>query len=389
MIRSDKPKVFVFRQDLLPYSETFVRDQVLACQRWKPVLLGLRCVDGLPLDGIETRRLLPDTPAALHSIWKHLNRQFGWAPPKKIAELRQENAQLIHTHFGIDALAAWPLARALNLPMMVTLHGYDITTRREWWEQGNAGRTMRRYPERLLQVATRKNVHFVAVSRSIRQAAIDYGIPADRVSVSHIGVDVTRFTPGPVPVASRDPKVLFIGRLVEKKGLEHLIRALAQIAPTVPALSLVVAGDGPLRGQLKALAYDLGVRTEFLGAQPPARIKTELDAARVFCLPSVEAANGDAEGFGMVLLEAQACGVPVISSARGGAEEGLLEGITGFAHAEGCETTLADRLRRVLTNDTLAQAMSDAAPGFVRQHFDLQHCARDLETLYDQISAAD
>jgi glycosyltransferase involved in cell wall biosynthesis len=88
----------------------------------------------------------------------------------------------------------------------------------------------------------------------------------------------------------------------------------------------------------------------------------------------------------MVLLEAQACGVPVVTSARGGAEEGVIDGKTGFAFAERDVDTLSDRLTRVLTDDDLALSMSEEARAFVRQRFDIRRCTRSLEQLYDEIT---
>jgi glycosyltransferase involved in cell wall biosynthesis len=114
-------------------------------------------------------------------------------------------------------------------------------------------------------------------------------------------------------------------------------------------------------------------------------VKQQLDRARIFCLPSIVAQNGDAEGFGLVLLEAQACAVPVVTSAQGGASEGLIDGVTGFSFPERDVATLAKQLIRLLTDDQCIARMSEAAPRFVAEHFDLRNCTRELERLYDQL----
>jgi glycosyltransferase involved in cell wall biosynthesis len=182
--------------------------------------------------------------------------------------------------------------------------------------------------------------------------------------------------------------VLFVGRLVEKKGCEYLIRAFAQVKQLVPDASLIIAGDGVLRGELSQLARQLGVRAQFRGALSSDEVAQELHLARVFCLPSVTAANGDAEGFGIVLLEAQASGVPVVTSAMGGASEGINEGVTGFAFRERDVDTLAARLVELLTNDAIAASFALAGPRFVSQRFDLHRCTEALEALYDHTLAA-
>jgi glucosyltransferase len=152
---------------------------------------------------------------------------------------------------------------------------------------------------------------------------------------------------------------------------------------------LVILGDGPLRDPLRGLAEELGVATEFIGAQPASRVVRELELARVLCLPSVTAHNGDAEGFGLVLLEAQASGVPVVTSALGGVSEGIREGITGFGFRERDVDSLAAHLTRLLINDALAHAFSLAGPPFVSEYFSLSHCTAALEALYDASSLSE
>jgi glycosyltransferase involved in cell wall biosynthesis len=187
-------------------------------------------------------------------------------------------------------------------------------------------------------------------------------------------------------VVARRRRILFIGRFVEKKGGEYLLRAYARLRNRVPDAELTMVGDGPLQKKLEQLAGELQIPVRFPGALGAVQVKREIDEARVLCLPSVTAGNGDAEGFGMVLLEAQACGVPVVTSARGGAEEGVIDGKTGFAFAERDVDTLSERLTRVLTDDDLALSMSEEARPFVKQRFDIRRCTRSLEQLYDEIT---
>jgi glycosyltransferase involved in cell wall biosynthesis len=293
----------------------------------------------------------------------------------------------MHVHFGVDAVEAWPIAKALSLPMLVTLHGYDITIDRDWWEAGHGGRHMRSYPARLLQLAQQPRVRFIAVSEAINRRAIAFGIPEEKIQVSYIGVDTKQFTPGGRPIIDRERRVLFVGRLVEKKGCDYLINAFVQVQQAIPDASLIVVGDGELRNHLQQTASRMQVRVQFRGALPVGEVKRELQLARVFCLPSVRAANGDAEGFGMVLLEAEASGVPVVTSALGGASEGIEDGVTGFAFKERDATALAARLINLLTDDATATSMALAGPRFVSAKFDLHRCTERLERVYDEAVA--
>lgn len=378
-----KKRVFIFRANVLNYSETFIKEQVLALRGWQPIFLSLRHVHGLSIDELNVRFLLPQEPALLRKVWNRVNKYTNLLPPSTIRRLREDRAELMHAHFGRDAIIAWPLAQALGIPLIVTLHGYDINIHREWWE-AKQDRASRNYPKQLLALAQEPNVHFIAVSQAIRRRAEQFGIPAEKITVRHIGVDTEKFAPGSVPVTARDKKVLFVGRLVEKKGCEFLLRAMARIRTSLPDASLVIVGDGPLRGELEALAEKLQIDVEFTGALSSREVGEQMDTARVFCLPSITAQNGDAEGFGMVILEAQAAGVPVVTSARGGAEEGIIDNVTGFAVTESDVEALAERLERILSDDELAARMSKEAPRFVHANFDLRDCTAALEDTYDK-----
>jgi glycosyltransferase involved in cell wall biosynthesis len=382
-------KVLVVRSELLPYSETFIKEQTLAYRRWKPVLVGVRRVPGLSLEGIEVRLPWATSSTLSGRAYRRLLRDLRIAPIGMHQRLAHEAAALVQVHFGTDAVANWPLIRRLGLPVVVTLHGYDINIDRQWWEQRAHPASERNYPRRLAGLAGDPRVHFVAVSGAIRRRAIEWGIPAERISIQHIGVDLSRFHLAGVAIEKRLPHVLFVGRLVEKKGGEYLIRAFARTRAEVPSAELTFAGDGPLRSAMVRLAAELNVPVKFLGSLSSSNVKEQLDRARVLCLPSVTATNGDAEGFGIALLEAQACGVPVITSARGGAQEGIIDGITGFAFKEKDVGALSEHLTRVLRDDELAASMSGAARRFVEDRFDLRQCTRSLEQLYDTLIEED
>ncbi|MBI1203471.1 MAG: glycosyltransferase [Rhodopseudomonas sp.] len=379
--------VLVFRSDLLPYSETFIKEQMLAYSSWKGTLVGRRYIDQLPLDGLDYRLL--DAPRS--KSFAHLLCKIGWriGRPPGINAFKREAPALLHAHFGMDAVAAEPIAVSLGIPMVTTLHGYDVNIRRDWWERKEHAPFMRAYPRQLLQLAQRENRHFIAVSDAIRDKAISYGIPPEKIATKYIGVDSENFRPGEILLSNRPLRVLFVGRLVEKKGCEYLISAMESVQRVIPNAELTVIGDGPLRYSLEQKSRELGVCARFMGGMPHAQIKAELGSSRVFCLPSVRAENGDAEGFGLVLLEAQAAGVPVVTSALGGADEGIINGVTGFKFEERNSKALSECLIRVLSNPELNQTMAYEAREFVKGRFDIRDCTRLLESLYDKIVDGD
>jgi glycosyltransferase involved in cell wall biosynthesis len=201
--------------------------------------------------------------------------------------------------------------------------------------------------------------------------------------VHHIGVDTSVFRPDPDII--REPIVLFVGRLVEKKGCAHLIRAMARVQEAVPDVRLLIIGEGPLRRELERLAESTLRRYEFLGAQPGGVVRTWMNRAKIFCGPSITAASGDAEGFGLVFAEAQAMALPVVSSFTGGVPEAVAHEETGFLVKEGDETALAHALERLLSDASLWNRFSVAGPERVGRLFNLETQTTRLEALYLQV----
>jgi glycosyltransferase involved in cell wall biosynthesis len=377
--------VAIYRTAILPPSETFVRDQALALRRWRPVLFGERKIACLPLESLAVTALYEGPQSFLQRLQGAAWRRFNRARPGILKLARQIAPNLIHAHFGFDGVEAWPIAKALGLPLLVTLHGSDITTDMAWFAAGRAGRRWQSYPSGLARLAQQDHVHFVAVSENIRQAALAAGLPAEKLSVSYIGVDTRRFAPARLPVGQRPPVILFLGRLVEKKGACYLLDAFEIVRRKMPQAELIIAGDGPEKPALTARAASIG-GVRLTGAFSGEQARHLLATARVVCAPSVTAQSGDAEGLQIVILEAQASGVPVVTSARGGATEGIIDGQTGFAFAERDVPAMADHLLHLLTDDTMAQEFSTASTTFAAQKFEIGRCTAALESLYDSIA---
>lgn len=377
-------KVAIYRGSLLPPSETFIKEQALALRDWKPVLIGYRTVDnGLDLSGLDVR-ILPGMTAGRMERWRTKLRQWRSKPhAPTVRALRELGVGLVHAHFGTDATDIWPSVNAAGLRMLVTLHGYDINIHREWWESGKGGLRRRNYPRLLLALAREPTVRFVAVSEAIRERAIEYGIPGRKIVVRYIGIDTDRFKPGGVPVSQRGKRILFVGRMVEKKSPLLMVRAYADVLKHHPDAELHMAGGGALLPDAQALAHRLNVPVKFLGSVNAATVQHEINEATVLCLPSVATPRGDAEGFGLVLLEAQASGVPVVTSALGGALEGVINGETGLAFPPGDRLALVQAITTILSHPGESETMSKAAVTFVRENFNIRKLAQCLENTYD------
>lgn len=368
-----RPRLLVYRKFLLPLSETFVLQQAVTLQRYRPTLVGLRRVDGLDLEDVDHVVARPGGAGPLGEVGVRMGRP----PGAFIAQLRARRPAAIHAHFGQDALQAIPLKHRLGVPLIVTLHGYDITKR----ATPSNGVTHLAYRARLPHLVRHADL-VVAVSDHVRRAALAAGFPAERVVTHHIGVDVERFAPQGLD--GRGPTVLAVGRFVEKKGFGDLIAAMAEVQRTRPEAVLRLVGAGPLDGELRQEADRLRVRVEFLGGVPSAEVARLMGAARILVVPSVTAASGDTEGLPITLLEGMASGMPVVGTRHAGIPEAVVDGVTGDLVDERDPRALAARIGAYLDDDDRWRSAAVAARARVEEGFDLRRQTTALEALYDR-----
>ena len=379
------PNVLIYRRELLPYSETFIRAQGEALTRYTAHYAGLHDVRGLALPAERSHALSHGSPAGRLRV---LNYRLTRWDPFWMESLRRVRPALLHAHFEWGGKDALPLARALGVPLLTTCHGRDVT------EGDGPGPFRRRLHAGRRQRLQREGRLFLAVSRFIERRMLARGYPPERVRVHHIGVDTREFAPlsfpeEPRPTAARPRLVVFIGRLVEKKGCEYLVRAVADLPRAeFGDVRLVIIGDGPLRDELETLARTLclGRRCRFLGVRTPGEVRGWLARARLFSLPSVTAADGDSEGMGIVNLEAQSMGVPVVGFDHGGIGEAVAHGVTGLLCPERDWRTLAANLVALLRDDARWREMSQAARQRTVERFDLRTQTNMLEAIYDEIA---
>jgi len=365
----------VYRDHLLPFSETFIKSQAEALKRFDYSYMGSRRVNGLPLHSSRVHVL--NDRNATGWIRESAFKLTGTAPDHHRC-LDRLQPRLIHAHFGPDGTYALQLAQAHSLPLVVTFHGYDLIDPRQYSRRELSKRHYLRHLDRL-KADTRA---FIAVSDFIRDTMVQRGFPADRIYRHYIGLNVQSWQMS--AEANRLPVILFVGRLVRCKGCHLLIEAFAEVARTHPTVELVIIGDGPQRKALEAQARAAAPRIRFLGNQPSHAVRDWMSQARVLCVPSIVDENGQTEALGIVILEAQSMGLPVVAFRNGGLPEALEDGKTGLLCNEG-DKALTGTLQVLLHDDNLWAAMSAAAPTWVRARFDIRDRTRELESLYDAV----
>jgi glycosyltransferase involved in cell wall biosynthesis len=370
--------VIVYTHSLLERSMTFIRSHAEALTRYRPVYAGAHRVEGLELPA--GRAVTVNEGGLRGKLSEVLFRRFG-IPGAAVEALRAFRPSVLHAHFGLSGPSALTLADALGIPLIVTYHGQDATI-----SDAEAGRSWRgrEYLRGRAKVMERVAT-VIAVSDFIRSRLVAKGYPAHKIVTHYNGIDLGFFRRG---AQSREPVVVFVGRFVEKKGCEYLIRALAQLrSQGLPARGVLV-GDGPLRPGLERLAGESGAQVTFTGFLPLPEVKDWLARASVVAVPSVTASNGDSEGLPTVILEAQAMGTPVIVTRHAGNAEGVEEGRTALVVSERDVEALASSIRLFLQDAAAVEAYGSAGRAFVERRFDIAMQARGLEDIYDRVRAA-
>lgn len=220
--------------------------------------------------------------------------------------LRRENVDVIHAHWLVPQGVIAALFNALSgnrVPFVVTSHGADL-----YALHGKLMNHAKRFVLRRSHAAT-------VVSGAMRETLRALGADVAKVSVQPMGVDTRDRFGMDASVPRSRLEILFVGRLVEKKGLRYLLDAMPGITRRVPGVQLTVAGFGPEEESLKAQARALGVEraVRFLGAVPQTGLPALYRGAALLVAPFVEATSGDQEGLGLVLVEAISCGCPILA----------------------------------------------------------------------------
>lgn len=273
----------------------------------------------------------------------------------------------LHAHFAHDpALVGLFAHRLTGLPFTFTAHARDL------YQLPPASLAARAGAARVVVVCSQANADYLCDTLP--------GLDPARVRVIRHGVDVERFHPQPLPESDDSPLVLSVGRLVEKKGFDDLLRTCAHLAAVGVPFRCAVYGDGPLGGQLHALRDELGLvdRVGFHGERRQHELVPVFQHAHVFALAPYVTADGDRDGIPNVVAEAMACGVPVVATTTGAVGELVRHGETGLLAPPRRPDALAAQLATVLTDDRLRRRLGAAGRRAVETEFDSRVSARAL-----------
>lgn len=369
--------VVIFSSLLLPPSQTFIRDPAEQFQQFKAYYVGCRRVEGLELP---SDRVLVINQGNTSGKLKEQVFKLTGSAPSLYRQVQALQPALIHAQFGLSGVLVMNWAKSLKIPLIVHYRGADATLKADSARYTSLNHWL--YFQRVQQLQQQTQL-FLTVSQFIRDKLLEQGFPPEKIIPHYHGVDLNRFqADSQIP---RQPIVLFVGRLTEKKGCEYLIEAMTKVQSHCPEVELVLIGEGPLRNHLESLAGQGLKRYQFLGVQPPTVVRQWMNRARVLAAPSVTSREGDSEGLPNVVLEAQAMQLPVVSTYHAGIPEAVLHEKTGFLTQERDSEGLAGYITQLFQTPDLWQEMSQAGRAYMERQFDrVQQTAR-LERIYEEV----
>ncbi len=361
----------LFSTHFLRYSQSFVYEELRGLRRYRAEVFAWQrhFADRFPFEPVH---LAP--PAYIVT-----RRSAAF-----VRRFREAPFDLVHAHFGPGATYAQPYAERFDLPLVVSFHGYDVPLLR------SARRLLPvnwPYALRAPSMLARMTLGLCA-SSELQQMLRALGVPAAKLRLHRLGVDLKLFAPAPKPAAPLH--VMMIGRFVEKKGFEYGIRAFAHAAARAPVpVRLTLVGSGERERLLRAEVQRLGLsaQVELAGVLRPQQVAERLGRAHVLLAPSVVGRGGNRESGLIVVKEASACGVVPIGTRHGGIPEIIDDGQTGFLVPERDAQAMGERLASLLANPALREQLASAARHKMEREYDNATRVEALEALYDEAIA--
>ena len=278
-----------------------------------------------------------------------------------------------------EGFVAWLVSRIIRKPLVIYAHGEEITT----WREPNKFKLMR-FTYRHAEVV-------IANSEFTRQALLDIGVAEERIQLINPGVDIERYQPGltttdlreQIGISESQPLILSVGRLSRRKGFDRVVGSLAALMADGLDVHYALIGIGEDREYLEDLAaqHDVADRIHFLGHVSMDDLPRWYNACDLFTMPNREI-NGDTEGFGMVFIEASACGKPVVAGQAGGTGSSVVDELTGIRVDGESPAAVQAALHKMLTDKTLAQRLGDQGRQYVTDNFSWDLIAQKTQGLH-------
>lgn len=303
------------------------------------------------------------------STGKRAPRQYGVI--KHLLSLEsKESFDVFHAHFGPVGESIRPAAEILDMPLLVSFYGRDASKL--------LNQDPNRY-DRLFETANR----ILVLSDEMRNRLENVDDISEKIDILPLMIDADQYPYCTSNSSEGLVKIVTVARLVEKKGIEYAVDAVKRVT-TEHSVQFSIVGDGPERETIeeKIDKYNLRGTIEVLGYKDHQTVKSILSRSDIFVLPSVTAADGDCEGTPTVILEAEACGLPILSTTHAGIPEIVKDGETGYLVPERDVDSLEGALRRLLDDPSQWPVMGKHGRQLVEENHSPEKVVKQLESIY-------
>jgi len=344
------------------------------------------CETSMNLDRFPYKYIFPHTKNIDGRTISYLNRITGrrstsisprqflfW---EKIS--KQHSVKLIHAHFGPAGIELLPLSKKLNVPLIVSIYGYDA-----------ASYLNNKHYVNSLKLLS-KEAYILCNSEKMKNRLLSIGIPDEKITTLYLGANVDKFRyvkRQPIyEKMSKNNDIYFlqVANFVEKKGHEYTVKAFSKLVADYPNLYLTFAGNGPLKDKILHLVKKLNLNKniQIIDAVNTEEMKELMINADIFLHHSITAANGDMEGIPTVLMEAMATGLPVISTDHSGIPELITHNVDGFLVKEKDINGYIRQIKETLTNQ---RNISEMARKKIEIYFNMSMQLTRLKYIYREL----
>jgi colanic acid/amylovoran biosynthesis glycosyltransferase len=378
-------RVIHLARTFLKRTETFIYTQLSHLPTEKAVALVRNMENQDRFPGVDVRAFSFE-PVNWHKRWSGINyhmirRMTNYERQFYLREIRTLEPDLFHAHFAVDAAYFANVWRPANRPLVVSCYGYDVSS----FPNQYAG-----WGKHYLQPVWRYADLILAMSNDMREDLLRLGCPGEKIRIHYHGIDLTRFKYIERDTAIVPVRILYVGSLNDRKGVEDILLAFVQIASLRPQVELRFVGSGPLRPKLEKLARTWGGedRISFAGFVRHERLQDEFSSAHIFCHPSRTRTDGAKEGIPGTIVEAMATGLPVVTTKHAGIPEMVRDGEDGFVVAERDLDAIAKSLLTLTDNPEMRIQMGRNAIRRVQQKADSVRLTAELEAIYSSVIAS-
>lgn len=377
--------ILVFNHHSFPLSATFIFRQIQgAVKENKIFLASLKYSHGesFPLPGVEKITMKPFYGWP-DRIFFFIQRRFfcsgglSWLAMRKLRRIvESKNIQIIHVHYGTWAVHLLPVLKKMNMPLIVSFHGYDAS-------QALNKKEYRAALPALFDLA--KGI--ILVSEHMRES-LKLKAWENRVSLIPYGIDINLFRASGAVRNHSEIKILHSGRLTPKKGVSDLITVFSSLVTKYANISLHILGEGAEKDNCQQLVkgYNLSGSVHFYGPRPLPDVIRLMNDCHIFVLNSRTAENGDMEGLPNSILEAMSMEMAVVSTFHAGIPSVIEHEVSGLLVPERDNLALALALEKLIDNRTLIHTLGIHARQRIEKHFTVEVMHQKLNTLYSAVN---